>query len=218
MNEIYFTLELIGRVVLAALCGIVIGYERRYRYKVAGIKTHMIVGLASALMMAISKYGFADLSTGYDASRIAAQIVSGVGFLGAGIIFKKNQNVHGLTTAAGIWATSGVGMAIGAGMYVLGIACTIIFICAYALIHLFEAHQKNGIQESYRLTTSSEYEGTKKLIGLCDELKIVTYTIDRRHSSRINLDISVLFENDKQKREWVEKILSKECIVEFEHY
>ena len=126
--------ELFFRIVLAALCGAFIGYERMHRGKGAGIRTHLVVAAASALMMIISKYGFSDISRivvgnvaeyRLDPSRLAAQIVTGVGFLGAGMIFIHKNNITGLITAAGIWATSGVGMAIGSGMYSVGIATTL---------------------------------------------------------------------------------------------
>ena len=97
------------RIMIAAFCGCLIGYERSSRNKGAGVRTHAILALGSALIMLVSKYGFIDINE-IDGSRIAAQIVSGVGFLGAGVIFVKNGNVSGLTTAAGMWATSGVGM------------------------------------------------------------------------------------------------------------
>ena len=101
------------RLILAAVCGGIIGYERTNRGKGAGIRTHSIVSLASCLMMLVSKYGFADMDVLGDGSRIAAQVVSGVGFLGAGMIyFNGRHSVKGLTTAAGIWATSGIGLAL----------------------------------------------------------------------------------------------------------
>lgn len=141
MNLI-MTLQMIFRILLAALCGIFIGMERRNRAKEAGIRTHCVVACGAALMMVISKYGFFDMvefleltGTKLDPARIAAQIVSGVGFLGAGIIFIQKKTVTGLTTAAGIWATSGIGMAIGAGLYVIGIASTLILLSAQILLH-----------------------------------------------------------------------------------
>ena len=99
-------LEYFLRVMLAAVFGGVIGYERKNRLKEAGVRTHMIVCLGSALMMVVSKYGFADViaqGRNADPSRIASQIVSGIGFLGAGMIFIQKSTVKGLTTAAGIW-------------------------------------------------------------------------------------------------------------------
>lgn len=131
--------ELLLRVVIAGLCGMLIGYERKNRMKEAGIRTHFVVATGAALMMVISKYGFKDLQgadgIALDPSRIAAQVVSGVGFLGAGMIFMQRQTVKGLTTAAGIWATAGIGMAIGANLYLLGVGVTALILVAQKLLH-----------------------------------------------------------------------------------
>ena len=122
-------------ILLAVLLGFAIGYERKLRYKEAGIRTHTIVCAGSALIMAVSKYGFADIME-YDASRVAAQIVSGIGFLGAGIIIYRKHEIHGLTTAAGVWATAGVGMAAGAGLYVVAAGATVILIGVQCIFHI----------------------------------------------------------------------------------
>lgn len=128
-------IELLLRIVAACITGALIGLERNVCNKEAGIRTHAIVALGSALIMIISKYGFSDIAN-YDASRIAAQIVSGIGFLGTGIIFVKNNDyVSGLTTAAGIWATSGIGMAMGAGLYFLGFVSAIMIIIIQTMTH-----------------------------------------------------------------------------------
>lgn len=143
-QEVVFQAEMFLRIILAAICGAGIGYERKKRGKGAGIRTHMVVALASSLMMLISKYGFRDMAqfaadSGFnhrvDVSRIAAQIVSGVGFLGAGTIYFWHNNVKGLTTAAGIWATAGIGMAIGAGMYIIGVLSSLVIIVLQILLH-----------------------------------------------------------------------------------
>ena len=133
-------LELLLRLVVSGICGSLIGYERKNRLKEAGIRTHMIVAIGSTLIMIVSKYGFADvlLLQNYvlDPSRIAAQIVSGIGFLGAGIIFvRRHSIISGLTTAAGIWATAGIGMAIGAELYFIGISCTILILLIQIILH-----------------------------------------------------------------------------------
>src|SRR6202453_4995774 len=108
---------------LALVLSAAIGLEREVRQKNAGLRTHTLVGVGAALFMLISKYGFTDvLEPGLvvlDPSRMAAQIVSGVGFLGAGLIFVRRDSVRGLTTAAGIWVTAAVGCAAGAGLLVL---------------------------------------------------------------------------------------------------
>lgn len=125
------------RLVVASICGVVIGWERTNRAKEAGLRTHCIVACASCLMMLVSIYGFLNIPniTNRDPARIAAQIVSGIGFLGAGMVFVKHQTISGLTTAAGIWATAGIGMAIGCGMYVIGIAGTVLILLAQTVLH-----------------------------------------------------------------------------------
>ena len=128
-------LEYLASVLLAVVLGFAIGYERKLRYKEAGIRTHTIVCAGSALIMVVSKYGFGD-SVDADASRVAAQIVSGIGFLGAGIIVYRKHEIHGLTTAAGVWATSGVGMAAGAEMYLFATGATVILIAVQCLMHV----------------------------------------------------------------------------------
>ena len=124
------TIEFIARIFVAAVLGGLIGLEREYREKAAGLRTHFLVALGSALFMIISAYGFEgvlkDENMRLDVSRIAAQVVSGIGFIGAGtIIFQKNA-VHGLTTAAGVWVTAAIGLACGAGLYVLSVVATVL--------------------------------------------------------------------------------------------
>ena len=135
METVLLELRHLISMLVAVVLGFAIGYERKLRYKEAGIRTHTIVCAGSALMMIVSKYGFGD-SIEADASRVAAQIVSGIGFLGAGIIIYRKHEIHGLTTAAGVWATSGVGMAAGAGLYVVATGATVIIIAVQCLFHL----------------------------------------------------------------------------------
>lgn len=133
------------RLLVACICGAAIGFERSKRFKGAGLRTHIIVCCAAALMMIVSKYGFADLTSidganfngtrGADSARIAAQVVSGISFLGAGVIFKHGSSIRGLTTAAGVWATAGIGLAIGAGMYPIGIFTTVLIALLQIMMH-----------------------------------------------------------------------------------
>ena len=135
------------RVLVACACGAAIGFERSRRLKEAGIRTHIIVCCAAAVTMIVSKYGFADLvspegtelfgARGADPARIAAQIISGVSFLGAGIIFRNGNTIKGLTTAAGIWATAGIGLAVGAGMYIIGVFGTAVVAAIQILTHKY---------------------------------------------------------------------------------
>lgn len=120
-------------LLLSVLLGFAIGLERKARFKEAGIRTHTIVCFGSALMMLVSKYAFDSEA---DSARVAAQIVSGIGFLGAGMIVYKQHEVRGLTTAAGVWATAGIGMACGGGMYVLAIGATLALIIVQCVFHL----------------------------------------------------------------------------------
>ena len=115
------TTEMVLRLALASVLGGLIGAEREYRGKVAGTRTHLLVALGAALMMLVSRYGFGGEG---DPSRVAAQIVSGIGFIGAGAIMVDRHAVHGLTTAAGIWVAAGIGMATAAGLYALAAATT----------------------------------------------------------------------------------------------
>lgn len=155
-------LELMIRIVLAGICGGAIGYERESRKKTAGLRTHVIVALSSALMIVLSKYGFDDVLGQYvrlDPSRIAAGTVTAIGFLGSGIIFSKNKSISGVTTSAGIWATLGVGMAVGAGMYVIGIATTVIVV----LVEVFIGRggkMSHIMKQVYQIVV--EYEATEE--------------------------------------------------------
>lgn len=140
-------LDFFMRIVLSCFCGACIGFERSKRFKEAGIRTHILVSCAAALIMIISKYGFVDLSDtagsvfsgtrGADPARIAAQVVSGISFLGAGVIYKNGSTVKGLTTAAGIWATAGIGLAIGAGMIWIGLFTTLLVAIFQITMHRF---------------------------------------------------------------------------------
>lgn len=129
------------RLFVAGAMGVLIGLEREYRAKEAGYRTHFLVALGSALMMIVSQYGFMEvLKTDLirlDPSRIAAQVVSGIGFIGAGTIILQKQIVRGLTTAAGIWATSGIGLAVGAGMYAVGISATLLVLLGLETLSFF---------------------------------------------------------------------------------
>ena len=122
-------LDVVGRLVLAAALTGAIGLERELRERVAGLRTHMLVGVGSALFTLVSAYAFTDFATGgarVDPTRIAAQIVSGIGFLGAGAILRQGLSVRGLTTAAALWMCAAIGMAAGAGFYSAALAATAI--------------------------------------------------------------------------------------------
>ena len=136
--------EFILRIFTAAFLGGLIGLEREWRAKEAGLRTHFLVALGSAVFMIVSAYGFSDvhmdgMTSRWDVSRVAAQVVSGIGFIGAGtIIFRKAENiVSGLTTAAGLWVTAAIGLACGGGMYVLAIASTFMVLLGLEAFNFF---------------------------------------------------------------------------------
>lgn len=141
---VWDNLEFFLRMLLSGFLGALIGLERASRNKDAGIRTHIIIGVTAATLMIVSKYAFMDLSDvsgvlgvrGADPARIAAQVVTGISFLCAGVIFRQGRyNVRGLTTAAGMWATASVGMAVGAGLYWVGIAETMILVIMQIALH-----------------------------------------------------------------------------------
>ena len=144
------------RMATACLLGAIIGYERSRRFKEAGIRTHIIVCCGSALFMIISKYGFADLAGVLDGSRtsdpgrVAAQVVSGISFLGAGVIFKNGGTIKGLTTAAMLWFAAGIGLAVGAGLFWFGIVGTAMVCMTQVVLHRHaggaDAYSANRLQ------------------------------------------------------------------------
>lgn len=164
-------LEYLLRIVLSVFLGFFIGLERKARFKEAGIRTHTIVSSGAALIMIVSKYGFNDMIgvTNVDATRIASQIVSGIGFIGAGMIIYRKQVVHGLTTAAGVWATAGVGMAAGAGLYIVAVGSTALLILFQCIMHikckLFSTKHYVKLKINYEVTTD-ENETVKKLFSV----------------------------------------------------
>ena len=183
MEQFVEELKYLIGVLLALVLGFAIGFERKLRFKEAGIRTHTIVCVGAALMMVVSKYGFSEMNA--DASRVAAQIVSGVGFLGAGIIMFRGQKMHGLTTAAGVWATAGVGMAAGAGLYVVATGATIILIVVQCIFHInrgpFKTKKYYQIKIRF-INTTDESVRVKKIF--CVE-HFSSLTIERRDNDTV---------------------------------
>lgn len=172
------------RLLVAGILGAVIGLEREYRAKEAGYRTHFLVSLGSALIMIVSQYGFQDIikesSVTLDPSRVAAQVVSGIGFIGAGTIIFQKQIVRGLTTAAGLWATAGIGLAIGSGMYVLGVTSTLLTLVGLEVLSL--VFKRLGIK-SYVITFTTENKEILKEVTAKFNIKtylIVSYQVEQQ--------------------------------------
>lgn len=225
--EQYFTaadiLEFILRVVLASLLGIVVGLERSKRSKEAGIRTHCIVAMAAAVFMLLSKYAFLDLNVegtlgvkGADPSRIASQVVSGVSFLGAGIIFKHgHSSISGLTTAAGMWATSAIGMCIGAGMYWMGLTATVLVLLIQLLFHnstmySFQAEQMVHIRMKDDPAASRAFHKLLKEHG-CE----VSNSSVRQENGMLELDLTVHAGTPIEHREVLEFINDHKGVCSF---
>ena len=162
-------LEYVIRMIIALILGFAIGMERKMRFKEVGIRTHAIVAAGACLFMLISKYGFEDTDGRFDGARVVAQVVSGIGFIGAGMIMHRKLAIHGLTTAAGVWITAGIGMAVGAGMYIVAGSATVIIIGAQCIMHidckLFRTKHYVQIQVVF-LNKTDEGETVKKLFDV----------------------------------------------------
>lgn len=179
--------EIVIRLSLASLFGAIIGLERERKDWTAGLRTHMMVSVGSCLIMMVSAFGFSDiLGTDHvvlDPARIAAQVISGIGFIGAGtILFLKQGTIRGLTTASGLWTVAAIGLATGGGMYFAASIATIIaFIILWALQPLERLYSKKFKQKTLRIVTTLNVNNTELLKNLLNknDLKIQTFTLER---------------------------------------
>ncbi|MCR5267344.1 MAG: MgtC/SapB family protein [Lachnospiraceae bacterium] len=220
-------IEFCCRILAAAIVGGIIGFERSHRFKEAGFRTHVIVCSTTAILMILSKYGFADLkgvgdtffagSRGADSARIAAQAVSGISFLCAGVIFKTGSNVRGLTTAAGLWLTANLGLVFGAGLYVIGgFALLLLFVLQFFITHVFNGADGYSGNDLHFKTTGDD--------GFHDELleqlkkwnaKVVESNITHNTDGSIDYDLIVRRRTEITYDELKKFIASREDVVAF---
>ena len=200
------TTEFILRLLLAGIMGAVIGLDREYRAKEAGYRTHFLVSLGSALIMIVSQHGFGEIldtpNVNLDPSRIASQVVTGIGFIGAGTIILHKQIVRGLTTAAGIWATSGIGLAIGAGMYTLGISATILTLIGLEVLSFL--FKSVGMKSSAVEFSTESKETLDQLVKKFNskDFMIVSFQMDeRRVSEAISYHVTMVIKSKKNNNE-----------------
>ena len=195
-------LDITLRLAVAMLLGGVIGFEREYRAKDAGFRTHFLVALGSALFCIVSQYGFGiDLK---DSSRVAAQVVSGIGFLGAGtIIFQKNV-VRGLTTAAGLWVTAAIGLACGTGMYLPAVVTTLMVLVGLEILSVIIPRVSTSVVILSFSATSQESvkKAVREVRRNC--LDIISYELKERKTSQgvifeANLSMKVKRDNRNEK-------------------
>lgn len=204
IEGILTTWECILRVVLAGVCGALIGFERSRRQKEAGLRTHIIVAMGAALFMLVSKYSFADIplieTMRADGSRIASNVVTGISFLGAGVIFVRGGSIKGLTTAAGIWTIAAVGLAIGGGLYIIGVVCTLlIFIVQIILHHWLPSSETMETHEIAIVLKSVDSSGVAKLLEYFTEKKITVIETNIRRDTKndlVKIDMSVRIQKD----------------------
>ncbi len=203
------TEELIIRISIAAMLGGIIGLERNYRAKEAGFRTHFLVALGSALFMVISQYGFTSGMTGsakvsFDPSRIASQVVTGIGFIGAGTIIFQKHVVKGLTTAAGVWVTAAIGLACGAGMYILATAATFfVLLCLEILSVLLNRFGTRNISLTFTAPNKAGIATTATKLKQ-EGIKIFNYSIKEQRTAegsryKVTLEIKVRRSQYEQK-------------------
>lgn len=190
--------ELILRIFVAGVLGGLIGFEREYRSKEAGLRTHFLVALGSALFMIISQYGFQGVQAGrFDVARVAAQVVTGIGFIGAGVIIFQKNSLRGLTTAAGLWVTAAIGLGCGGGMYIISTVATVLVLLVLEVMHYFLPQFG---EKSLAVTVVA---GSKEaLMGVIDALKerkisVRSYSVSRIDNGKMRaiLDLKVRHDN-----------------------
>jgi len=218
----FIDMHLYIRLILAVVFGIIIGYERHNRYKNAGIRTHVIVCLGATLLMIISKYGFIDVIDIYskiDPSRIASSIATGVGFLGAGTIIVKNRNVTGLTTAAGIFTTAAIGMAVGAGMYILSFTTTMLVVIVQT-VFFYSNTYNNKIVKSYSidivLLNTSSFNEVKDALS-ANGVEISSFKLNKK-SQAIDLEMEIECFNNIEVDEIINYLSNNDNVKSFNLY
>lgn len=198
--------DFVLRLLVAGILGAIIGLDREYRAKEAGYRTHFLVSLGSALIMIVSQYGFQEIikenSVTLDPSRVAAQVVSGIGFIGAGTIIFQKQIVRGLTTAAGIWATAGIGLAVGAGMYVIGIAAMVLTLIGLEVLsYLFKSIGMKSSMITFSTDNKEVLKGVADRFNSKDYL-IVSYQMDtQKHGSKETYQVTMIIKSKRNNDE-----------------
>jgi putative Mg2+ transporter-C (MgtC) family protein len=217
------------RLIFAFLVGGMVGLERSRHFKEAGVRTHVIVCCTSALIMLISKYGFADMGSsavmeafgtkGADSARVAAQAVSGISFLCAGVIIKVGGNIRGLTTAAGIWMTASIGLAIGAGMYIVSAFMAILlFLMQYVFRRVpLGSESYDGYHLKFVVKTGENFQATLK--DKLNEWKVtvVDSTITWKRNDVVEFDYVILCPEEIRYSEIRNFVKENDGVVSFSY-
>lgn len=203
------TTDFILRIFIAAMLGGIIGLEREFRAKDAGFRTHFLVGLGAALFMIMSQHGYEDIlsqlggSASVDPSRIASQVVTGIGFIGAGTIIFQKHMIRGLTTAAGLWVTAAIGLTCGSGFYLLAAAATIlVLLCLEAMNYILHRFGAKNITVTF---ISPTREGVQQVLTSmrADGISISSCELKDRHEGcEVSMELQV--KRDKYEAQLIE--------------
>lgn len=179
--------EILLRIFMACICGLLLGLERTKHQKAAGVRTYVIVALGAVIFTIISKYGFLDVlgndGVRVDVSRVACNIVTGVGFLGAGTIFVRGDRIQGLTTSAGIWVIAAIGMAIGSGMYIIGAVATVLVLVVQTILqNIFEKRFVSKIPGKISVSMIDKVSALETVTQLFEEQEIEIYNCNMKRS------------------------------------
>ena len=217
------------RLIFAFLVGGMVGLERSQHFKEAGVRTHVIVCCTSALIMLISKYGFADMGSsavmeafgtkGADSARVAAQAVSGISFLCAGVIIKVGGNIRGLTTAAGIWMTASIGLAIGAGMYIVSAFMAILlFLMQYVFRRVpLGSESYDGYHLKFVVKTGENFQATLKEKINEWRVTVVDSTITWKRNDVVEFDYVILCPEEIRYSEIRNFVKENDGVVSFSY-
>ena len=207
-------IEVYLRILFAGFCGALIGFERTKRNKDAGLRTHLLLSIGCATLVIASKYGFIDVALlpnaeffKTDLSRIISTILSGVGFIGAGVIFVRGTSVRGLTTAAGIWTTLAVSVAVGVGLYEVGIFVALVVVLSQYLLHKVYPSVENKVLMKVTIKVKNSADNIKKLVKACSEYNATIRAISSKMTDNDMTIISVNLGSTKTFR--VEKFFQK---------
>ena len=217
------------RLIFAFLVGGMVGLERSQHFKEAGVRTHVIVCCTAALIMVISKYGFADMGSsrvmeafgtkGADSARVAAQAVSGISFLCAGVIIKVGGNIRGLTTAAGIWMTASIGLAIGAGMYIVSAFMAILlFLMQYVFRRVpLGSESYDGYHLKFVVKTGENFQATLKEKLNEWRVTVVDSTITWKRNDVVEFDYVILCPEEIRYSEIRNFVKENDGVVSFSY-
>lgn len=209
------------RLAVSCILGMLIGIERSKRFKEAGVRTHIVVCCGAALCMIVSKYGFADLggildgSRTSDPARLAAQVVSGIGFLGAGVIFKSGNTVRGLTTAAVLWFSAVVGLTVGAGMYVMGILAALVNLLLLVVLHRHAIGGDAYAVNHLHFIVKNGYDFNGALMNQLElwQAQVTESKVDRRRDGTTEYDLTVRRRKEIEYAEMKAFMESREDVI-----